>query len=117
MAGKWLTLVILQALLSLVRLWLLLLLGSSISTGDDTACTHQDTPASTCWNRDELRGVWKPIKLLLLLRLGHSRRNLSTRNRSRHCFWNDKSSGNGNRLYLAQLCRELIADVSHAGGE
>ena len=113
MAGKWLTLVKLHTLLSLVGLWWSLLLGSSISTRNDTACIGQDTPASTCWNRDELRGLWKPIKLLLLLRLGHSRWNLSTRNRSRHCFRNDKSSGNGNRLYLAQPCRELIADVIH----
>ena len=108
---------ILQMLLSLVRLLSLLLLGSSISTRDDTACVRQDTPASTCRNRDELRGLWEPIKLLLLLRLGHSRRNLSTRHRSCHCFRNDISSTNGNRLYLAQLCRELIADVVALAGE
>ena len=57
------------------------------------------------------------LLLLLLLGLGHSRRNLSTRNRSCHCFRNDISSSNRNRLYLAQLCRELIADVGHLGGE
>ena len=114
---EWLSVGVLQMLLSLVRLLSLLLLGSSISTWDDTACARQDPPASTCRNRDELRGLWKPVKLLLLLRLGHSRRNLSTRNRSCQGFRNDISSTNGNRLYLAQLCRELIADVGHLGGE
>lgn len=69
MAGKWLTLVKFQALLSLVRLWVLLLLGFSISTWDDTACACKHTPASTFWNRDELRGLWKPMRLLVLLRL------------------------------------------------
>lgn len=121
MTEGWRTLVIPHALLlSPVGLWLWLLLGEA--TWDYTTCARERTPSPTYWNRDELRGLWKPIGLLLLLRLWHSRRHLSRRhlsprNCSRHCFRYGISSSNGNGLYLAQLCRELIAKVNPLGGK
>src|SRR5258706_16398731 len=103
MAGKWLT-VIHRGLLGLVRLLLLLLLlGSSI---DDTTCVRRDTAASTCWNRDEIKGLWEPIEVLLQWRLGHPRQNLSTRNRI-HCYWNDMSSGNETLVLFEKLLLEV----------